>query len=49
MFYKLLIGLFIIIYLSSAILTLNISNLNNISFSLSITKAKQKNILVNKI
>jgi hypothetical protein len=29
--------------------TLNISNSNNMSSSLSIIKAKQKNILVNKI
>jgi hypothetical protein len=49
MSYKLLIGLFVIIYLSSAIPTLNISKPNNISSSLFIIKAKQKNILVNKI
>jgi hypothetical protein len=47
--YKLLIGLFIIIYLSSAMPTLNINKLNNISSSLSIIKAKQKNILIDKI
>jgi hypothetical protein len=49
MSYKLLIGLFVIIYLSSAIPTLNISKFNNMSFSLFIIKAKQKNTLVNKI
>jgi hypothetical protein len=49
MSYKLLIGSFIIIYLSGAMLTLNISKFNNISSSLSIIKAKQKNTLVNKI
>jgi hypothetical protein len=49
MSYRLLISLLVTIYLSSIIPTLNISKLNNISSSLSITKAKQKNILVNKI
>jgi hypothetical protein len=49
MSYKLLISPFIIIYLSSAIPTLNISKSNNISSSLFIIKAKQKNILINKI
>jgi hypothetical protein len=49
MSYRLLIGLSIIVYLSSAMPTLNISKLNNISSSLFITKVKQKNILVNKI
>jgi hypothetical protein len=47
--YKLLIGPFVIIYLSSIMPTLNISKLNNISSSLFIVKTKQKNILVNKI
>jgi hypothetical protein len=49
MSYKLLISPFIIIYLSSIILTLNIGKPNNMSSSLSIAKAKQKNTLVNKI
>jgi hypothetical protein len=49
MFYKLLISPSIIIYLSSVILTLNISKFNNISSSLFIIKAKQKNALANKI
>jgi hypothetical protein len=49
MFYRLLIGLFIIIYLSNIMPTLNISKPNNISSSLSIIKAKQKNILIDKI
>jgi hypothetical protein len=49
MFYRLLIGPFVIIYLSGAIPTLNINNLNNIFSSLFITKAKQKNVLANKI
>jgi hypothetical protein len=47
--YRLLIGPFIIIYLSSIMPTLNISKTNNISSFLSIAKAKQKNTLVNKI
>jgi hypothetical protein len=47
--YKLLISPFIVVYLSSTIPTLNISKPNNISSSLFITKAKQKNVLVNKI
>jgi hypothetical protein len=49
MVYKLLISPFIIIYLSNIMPTLNISKFNNISSFLFITKAKQKNILVNKI
>jgi hypothetical protein len=49
MFYKLLIGPFIIIYLSGVMPTLNINKLNNISSFLFITKVKQKNILANKI
>jgi hypothetical protein len=49
MSYKLLISLFIIIYLSSIIPTLNINKLNNMSSSLFITKVKQKNALINKI
>jgi hypothetical protein len=49
MSYKLLISPFIIVYLSSVIPTLNISKPNNISSSLSIIKAKQKNILMDKI
>jgi hypothetical protein len=49
MFYKLLISPFIIIYLSGVVPTLNINKLNNISSSLSIIKAKQKNVLVDKI
>jgi hypothetical protein len=49
MSYRLLIGLSIIIYLSSAMPTLNISKPNNMSSSLFITKAKQKNALINKI
>jgi hypothetical protein len=49
MSYKLLIGPFIIIYLSSIMPTLNISKFNNISSSLFIIKAKQKNILIDKI
>jgi hypothetical protein len=40
MFYRLLIGPSIVIYLSSAILTLNISKPNNIFSSLFIIKAK---------
>jgi hypothetical protein len=47
--YRLLISLSIIAYLSGAIPTLNISKPNNISSSLFIIKAKQKNILINKI
>jgi hypothetical protein len=47
--YRLLISLFVIIYLSSAIPTLNINKFDNISSSLSITKVKQKNVLVDKI
>jgi hypothetical protein len=49
MSYRLLISLFIIIYLSNIIPTLNINKPNNISSSLFIIKAKQKNILINKI
>jgi hypothetical protein len=49
MSYKLLISPFVIIYLSSVMPTLNISKLNNMSSFLFIIKAKQKNILVNKI
>jgi hypothetical protein len=49
MSYKLLISSSIIIYLSSIMPTLNIGKSNNISSSLFITKAKQKNVLVNKI
>jgi hypothetical protein len=49
MSYRLLISPFITIYLSGAIPTLNINKLNNMSSSLFITKAKQKNILINKI
>jgi hypothetical protein len=48
MLYKLLISPFVIICLSGIMPTLNIGKLNNIS-SLFIIKAKQKNILVNKI
>jgi uncharacterized membrane protein len=48
-FYRLLIGLFIIVYLSSVMPTLNISKSNNMSSSLFIAKAKQKNTLTNKI
>jgi hypothetical protein len=47
--YKLLISLFVVIYLNGVIFTLNISKLNNISSSLSIIKVKQKNALVDKI
>jgi hypothetical protein len=47
--YRLLIGLFIIIYLSGVMPTLNIGNLNNMSSSLFITKVKQKNVLIDKI
>jgi hypothetical protein len=47
--YRLLIGPSIIIYLSGVMPTLNISKPNNISSFLFITKAKQKNILANKI
>jgi hypothetical protein len=49
MSYRLLISPFVIIYFSSAMPTLNISKLNNISSFLFIAKAKQKNILINKI
>jgi uncharacterized membrane protein len=49
MSYRLLIGLFIIVYLSSIMPTLNIGKFNNISSSLFIAKAKQKNALMNKI
>jgi hypothetical protein len=49
MFYRLLIGPFVIIYLSGAIPTLNINKPNNISSSLFIIKAKQKNVLMDKI
>jgi hypothetical protein len=49
MSYRLLISPFIIIYLSSIMPILNINKFNNISSSLSIAKAKQKNILIDKI
>jgi hypothetical protein len=49
MSYRLLISLFVIIYLSSVIPTLNINKSNNMSSSLFIIKAKQKNVLANKI
>jgi hypothetical protein len=49
MSYRLLIGPFVIIYLSGAMPTLNISKFNNIFSSFSIAKAKQKNTLVDKI
>jgi hypothetical protein len=49
MSYKLLIGPSIVAYLSGAIPTLNISKPNDMSSSLFITKAKQKNVLADKI
>jgi hypothetical protein len=49
MSYKLLIGPFVVIYLSGVMPTLNIGKSNNMSSSLSIAKVKQKNILINKI
>jgi hypothetical protein len=49
MSYKLLISSSIVIYLSSIMPTLIINKFNNMSSFFFIIKAKQKNVLINKI